>query len=311
MTRAVQDALGQPGITVPPPAEELLKLPVIADEILRIDSAGVKTALDYAEAFSSGYESIEFDNLRFANLALNASSGPLLPNELVQKVLDGARSPEIKNSLLIYRDFMEARKEFARSISVFGDGATTNKLVISLNDLTIELIDKAIATIEGRISVQELTLFFARFRTTSLFENEKFLDQLNVLSYDSTGIFQKLAEFLGVPKRAFAQLPGFGGAITLPPGGPIYGWPPFCICSANFWFGITLPTPPPVSDSLVMPLSMVFPPFFYPFESMRIGAIWLGNYSFAKPCVQLIFATPPFCTVIGTGSLFSIAGTSI
>lgn len=282
-----------------PGKEELLALPDVPDAELKISSQGAKTEIDYVERFAVGaLEKINFDNTRFAGVLVDENKLPLLPQQLIERGLSEKNDfPAIKSSLIVFRDYFVAKKDFEKSLEVYGDAISVAKELIAFDILMLELIDKAIAVAENRTPVAELRDFFGKFEKTAELRRQEFLEKIQIISYEPHDIFKKLAEFLGLGKPVFAQLP-FGGPI---------GLPIFCICNASYWITVGPPVPPPVG-SLLVSIGWIASPGLFPYKSLRPGAYWLGNYSAALPCIQLF---GPFCSPMGVGNVPVIAGTSL
>jgi hypothetical protein len=277
-----------------------LPLPIINDQEIIIDSSGVKTTEDYIIYFLKNSSNISFDGKKFETVLKDENKIFLLVPQLAEKAVKEGVNQQIKESLLVQKEFIDAKLTFLKSIKVSGGTVSLHKKMIGFDKLTLELLQKTLDLESNKISKTELDNYFNRYQALAEFERNKLLKEVG-LAMEKPDPFKKLITWLGLEDWFYvwaAGLPPFGGAIVT----PIY-----CTCNLGFWIVVGPPTPP-VSGSLFVPLSFIGSPLFFSYESLRPSAWWLGLYTPAIiPCLQYVGIA---CVPVGFGNLIYMTGTS-
>jgi hypothetical protein len=297
--RAIQDRITDYMLETNSDSGTLI-LPQVLDKEVSIDSSGIRTSREYLSYFSTHYRDIVFDDVRLDNTIKDENKIPLLPVQLAERVLGSGDISDVRDSLLIFKDFIKAKTSYEAGIKVYGEALVLNKRVIAFDKLTIDLIDKAIVTADGVGSKDDLKIFLQRFVATASREHDTLKNQVGYSITDNplADTFKEALAFLGVNKAFAALAVHFGGltTIVIP-----------CPCSA----GTLVTVGPPIPAQLFVSIAWAATPAFFPFKALHPGAWWLGLYEPAPfPC--LIFGIPPAgCVPIGAGAPPIIAGTSI
>ncbi|MCX6731383.1 MAG: hypothetical protein NTX55_00080 [Candidatus Parcubacteria bacterium] len=282
------------------PAPSSIQLPSVSNNEIIIDSKGVKTISDYINYFLTNSSKISFDGRKFKSVLKDGNGIFLFTPQLVEKAVKNGLTQEIKNSLLVHKEFIEAKLIFLKSIKVSGEAVNLHKKMIGFDKLTLELIQKTLDLENNKISKTELNDFYQKYVSRANLERKDFVKKIG-LATDNSDPLKRIIVWLGLKDDffAFAQsMPPFGGTIFE----PIY-----CVCNVGFLVPVGLPTPP-VSGSLFVPLVFIGSPLFFEYKSLRPGAWWLGLYSpTIIPCLQ---PCPAGCCPVGFSNLIYMAGTS-
>jgi peptidoglycan hydrolase-like protein with peptidoglycan-binding domain len=277
---------------------QTVNLPEVKDEEIIININGVGTTEDYINYFLNHYSDIVFDGKKFETILKDEYGTFLLISDLVQKTIDEGASDDIKKSLLIYKEFIEAKIVFLKSIKVYGSAIDLHKETIGFDKLTLQLIQKITNLQNTQAAKQELSDFYKNYTDFATTENKKLIKEFG-LAVEKPGLLQKVITWLRLDKEfiAYAQGSAFGGMI---------GLPIFCTCSAGWLIHVGPPTPPS-GGSLFVPVAFSSSPLFFINKSMAPGSWWLGLSGGAVPCLQL---APGGCVSVGMGSLIFMTGTS-
>jgi peptidoglycan hydrolase-like protein with peptidoglycan-binding domain len=132
-----------------------LLLPVVSDKEIFVDSIGLKTTEDYIIYFLKNSSNISFDNRKFETVLKDENGIFLLAPELTEKAIKESVGQEIKNSLLVQKEFIEAKLAFLKSIKVSNETVFLHKKMIGFDKLTLELIQKTMELESGKTSKTE------------------------------------------------------------------------------------------------------------------------------------------------------------
>ncbi len=275
---------------------QLLALPDVPDSEIEIDPSGAATASDYLKYFNAHFADVSFDAKQFDGVLKNASGTILFMNDLVEKAIADGNFPEIHSSLLVQRDFADAEIGFMRSIKVTGAAIALNKQAIGFEELTIDLVNNALAVEAGTFSKNNFLAYYARFAATAQSAHQELVAQSGALSTatDNGNWLTKILQWFGIKALAQSANPPFGGMVVM-----------VLPCPCNFGIWVIVGTPVPAS--LFVPVAFMASPLFFPFKAAHPGAWWLGLYN---PLVQIPCLVPPLCTPAGSGGEIIMAGTS-
>ena len=296
----IKDLISPPTL-VPPRQDEILTLPEVLENDLLIDQGGVKNLQTYLEYFNAHSGEINFSyGEKFASVLKDESGIPLFPVELIEKALKENNFASIHNSLSIFKEFFSAKINFLKSIKVWGDALEINKIMIGLDKLAIDLMDKALDFESGKITKTDFEDFFKKYKATGLFYNFQFTEKLNASSsIQSRGFINDLLAIFGLTKIARALGFPFGGLIA-------FSIP--CFCS----FGVSMIVGPPIGGNFYISFATMASPAFFPFKQVHPGAYILGNYVLGSPGCWQPAPPSPVCVPINFPfATITIAGTSI
>lgn len=294
----IKDLVSPPTL-VPPRQDEILTLPEVLESDLVVYQGGVKNLQTYLEYFNAHSNEINFNyGEKFTSVLRDGSGIPLFPVDLIEKATKENDFASIHNSLLIFKEFFSAKINFLKSIKVWGDALEVNKIMIGLDKLTLNLMDKTYDFESGKITKIDFEDFFKKYKATGLFYGFQFTEKLNASSsIQSKGFINDLFAVFGLTKIARAFGLPFGGliAVSIP-----------CFCS----FGVNLIVGPPIGGNFYISFATIASPALFAFKAIHPGAFILGNYVIGSPgcwqpaipvCIPINF---PFATI-------TIAGTSI
>jgi hypothetical protein len=281
-----------------PQVPRLLSLSQVPDSELAIDPGGAKDFKGYFEYLSVHYRGLDFDYNNLNKLLRPGDKFYPSPTTLIDAALRSGTFSSTTASLDILKEFAAAKIKFEKSVKVTGVAISDAKTVISLDELTTELIDKFNALTEGRLSNADFSDFYGEYKNTQEFYGEALLKEAGLAAPVGYGkdIFSEIFDALGLRKIAEAQLPL---------GGPIL-WETVCTCS--FVGAITVG--PPVGGEFALPPFFILFPFFDP----TIGNYVLGLYSPEPiPCLQyVVLACLPDPTIPTTfGPVIMLGTTSL
>ena len=277
-------------------AVQLLALPNVPDSEINIDPSGVATALGYVKYFNGHFKDVSFDSGKFSGVLKNKNGTILFVPDLIQKALVDNNFAEIHDSLVVQRNFADADIAYMKSIKVAGAAIALNKQAIGLEELTQNLIDKALAVGAGTLSKNDFLGFYGELAATAQDAHQKLSVQVGLLTMAVGDNW--LTDILDIfSTKAFAQSanPPFGGTVVsiLP-----------CECNLGEWVVIGTPVP----ALLFVPIPFLASPLFFPFKGNHPGAWWLGLYS---PLDQILcLSAVASCGPIGSGGEIIMAGTS-
>lgn len=294
----VQTAPASTSLFPSPPPQATVALPSVSDAEIAVDPRGATTAMEYVEYFVTHFRDIQFDNQKLESVLKDENRLPFLPIALIEKGIQDDNFSGVRDSLLAYREFIQARISFSKSIKVSAGAIDLDKKTIAFDMLALSLIDKASAP--GASPNEEFKSFFAGFKAKAFSENQNLLKTFGILAFlRPSDFFSSFLNRFGL-SAAFAQgYEEFGGQI----GTPIY-----CSCAAGFLVSVGPPSPPK-SGSLFVPIASISSPLFFPFKSLEVGSWWLGlDFQSSIPCMVYVGKS---CVNQGNGSLFFMAGTSI
>ena len=291
--------LVSPPTFVPPRQDEILTLPEALESDLVVDQGGVKNLQTYLEYFNAHSSEINFSyGEKFTSVLKDDNGVPLFPVDLIEKALKENNFASIHNSLSIFKEFFSAKIDFLKSIKVWGDAIEINKVMVGLDKLTMNLVDKTFAFESGKITKVNFEDFFKKYKATGLFYGFQFTEKLNASSsIQSRGFMNDALAIFGLTKIAHALGLPFGGLIglTVP-----------CLCS----FGVSLFIGSPSVGNFYISFATIASPALFAFKAIHPGAWILGNYVIGSPgCWEPAI---PVCILIGTPfRTITMAGTSI
>jgi peptidoglycan hydrolase-like protein with peptidoglycan-binding domain len=278
-----------------------LSLPAVSDQEIIINSSGNKTIEDYITYFLKNSSNISFDGQKFEKVLKDENKIFLLVPQLAEKAVKKGVNQQIKESLLVQKEFIDAKLAFLKSIKVSGEAVSLHKKMIGFDKLTLELLQETLNLESNKISKTELDDYLKSYLAVSEIERNKLLKEIGFVM-GKPDPFKKLITWLGLEDWFYALAAG------LPPFGGTIGAPVSCLCSSAFLVPVGLPTPP-AAGFLFVPFSFLGSPIFYANKSMRPGAWWLGFYNPAIiPC---LVPCPPACCPVGRGNLIYMTGTSL
>jgi len=290
------------------PVSSSLQMPVVNNNEIIIDSNGVKTIDSYIGYFLTNSSKISFDGKKFKSVLKDENGVFLFVPQLAEKAIKDGLTKEIKDSLLIHKEFTEAKLVFLKSIKVSGEAVSLHKKMIGFDKLTLQFIQKTLDLENNKVSKTELNNFYQGYKNRADIERKDLMKKVG-LAANTTDPIKRIIVWFGLEDEFFSY------AQSMPPFGGVIGPPIYCICSAGFLVPVGLPTPP-LSGSLFVPVGFLGSPLFYDYKSIRPGAWWLGLYTPAViPCLQLLCCPCPAgccpcCLPIGAGNLIYMTGTS-
>lgn len=296
----VKDLISPPTF-VPPRQDEILVLPEVNQNEMAIDQNGAKSLEAYLEYFNAHSNEINFNyGEKFASVLKDENGVPLFPVDLIEKATKENNFASIHDSLLIFKEFFSAKINFLQPIKVWGDAIEINKIMIGLDKLTIDLMDKALDFESGKITKASFEDFFKKYKATGLFYGFQFTEKLNASSsFQSSGFINDLLATFGLTKIARALGLPFGGLITV-------SVP--CFCS----FGVSLIVGPPIGGNFYISFATIASPALFAFKAIHPGAWILGNYVPGSPGCWVPAPPPVFCALINIPfATITIAGTSL
>ncbi len=265
-------------------------LPNIPDSEIAISSSGVATTMGYLIYLSTHPSGVSFDPQKFSAALKQGTSTPLFIEDLISKAVADDNFSEISSSLLIHQGFINAEINFLKSIGVTGNAVTLDKETIGFEELTLDLINNALAVGSGKMSESDFLNYYQEFNRTASLANQQLLGQVGLLPSPS-------GQSWLVP-TAFAQGAG------VPFGGPIVGVPIDCLCD----FGLLVIIGPPVPAQLFVSYLFLETPLFFLDKSLLPGSYWLGLYN---PLAPIPCAELPVCEPIDVGGPVILTGTSL
>lgn len=265
---------------------EILPLPEVTPGELTIGSNGASDFSSYMEQLIKLGQNISFPVEKYSSIKRDQNKVPLSPDGLVGLVLsNGTNFDDIKASLTITRELSDYKIGKLRGIQVQGEAIAINQMVIGFEKLTEELIDKTIATGEGRTSLEALRNYYQRYDATAFYYYKKIksMAAIQASAGDKVGFLGKLADSLGLRKIAEAIF------ITQPFGGRITFIAP-CLCEAGLAIHVGLPRP---GIFLVSTFTSIIFAHYTPIISNWV----LGNYAPISICTEpnpaVVFGVPP------------------
>jgi len=246
--------------------------------------------LAFLESFNAPTSGIVFDNAKF-NSALKDKNGIVLfVPDLVNKALTDNNFAEVHDSLLVQNDFAAAEIKYLRSMKVTGSAIAVDKEVIGVEELTEELIGKALAVNSGNLSVSDFSQFNNQFMATVSDAHNNLIAQLGGLSLirEEGWLTRFLKEISAVANAQAAGIP-FGGPVTIT-----------IPCDG----GMLVTVGPPVPTTIFVSVAFMATPLFFLYRALHTGAFWLGLYE-PVPIPCIVGLVP-----IGAGFNVIMAGTS-
>lgn len=220
---------------------ELLALPVVADNEIAIDLSGTKNALGYFEYLAVHYKDLSFDYRKINDIIDAKSKFPPSIVGLIDEALASSSYSSAAKPLGVLKEFVLAKIGFEKSIKVAEEAISTSRTVVGLDRLIVDLIDKFNDLQSGAIARNQFEDFYAKYKNTNEFYNNSFLKNAGLISYEESGnMLSKILGVLGFGEIANAQLP-LGGMIV---------WQTFCTCS----FVGAIMVSPPVGGSFALPV---------------------------------------------------------
>lgn len=275
-----------------PSATELLAIPTVSDSEITIDPSGASTALSFLEAFNNPSSSIDFNYKEFNSVIKDKNGVVLFVPDLADQALTDNNFAEISSSLRVQRDFTNAEISYLKSLKVTGGAIAINKEVIGVEELTDELIKKALSVNAGTLSASDFGHFNNQFIATMNSAHDKLIAQMGTISFlpRESWFEQFLSEMGGVAR---AQVP-----TGIPFGGPVTVVVP---CDS----GIMVTIGPPAPATIFATDEFMATPLFFLYRATHIGAFWLGIY---EPVPVPCFVGP---APVGFGEDVLMVGTSI
>jgi hypothetical protein len=253
----------------------MLSLPDISNSEMVIGENGVSSTIAYATYFNNNYKNIGFNGARFNTVLKDENGIPLFIPALAEKALADNNFGEIKDSLIVQKDFTSAEIAFMKSIEVTGNMVDFDKQIIGSEELTVDLADQALGVVYGDVSRKEFSDFYAAFLTTIAQANSHYVNEVQAVSlvpHKEAPTSPILSFFLTyLSPVAYAQVPFGGPVLTIIPNPVLQG--------AYVTIG------PPVATVVFVPWAFLASPLFFPTKTLAIGSWWLGLYS---PGSQLI-----------------------
>lgn len=291
-----------PSISASSTSVVALAMPAVADSDITIDASGVATVKDYLGYFNQhSVKDILFDSSRFNNVLKDENGILLFTPGLLSKAIADSNFAEVHVSLLAQKDFANAEIVFLKKIKVTGDAIAVSKQAIGMEELVVQLIDKAMAVESGAVTKNDFLVFYQAFNLTASTAHQKLLAQSGALAVTpSPSWFDRILGALHLTAQAQVVNPAavpFGGRIVTPIP---------CLCDLGFWIVVGPPRP----ASLFVPFAFLATPLFYLDKSLTPGVWWLGLYN---PIAQIPCLTglPPFCVPAGFGGEIIMTGTSL
>ncbi len=278
-----------------------LPWPAVSDQEITVSSSGISSTLAYLAYFSKNIINIPVDKTLFTAGEKDASGTPLFTPELVSEITAGNGTPNTYQSLINQQKIAQAEITFLRSVAVDINIAPLDKEVIGSEELTLDLIQKALGVRSGATTIGELSQYDAEYSATiNAAQTQLFQSTQNISASHPKQApwFDVVLHWLGFRTSAQAQ----SASGFTPFGGQVLFTTP-CPCSAGEWMGIGSPAPASIFASYAWMAS----PLFYQYHSLRLGAWWLGLYdpTTPVPCLSIIS-----CATTGEGGLVITAGTS-
>jgi hypothetical protein len=252
------------------PTQQIVTLPLpnISDSELIIDARGVSSTMAYVVFFNDNYKNIVFDSVRFDAVLKDKNGVPLFVPALVEKALTDGNFSEVKNSLLVQKDFANAEITFMKSIKVTDKETYFNKQAIGMEKLTVNLADKALAVASGSMPQKELSDFYAAFLATAARVNGRYINEVQTTSFllqKETLLGKILSPFLTYfSPVAHAQTPFGGPVLAIIPDPVLQG--------AHITVG------PPIMAEVFVPWAFLASPLFFSTKTLAVGSWWLGLY---------------------------------
>ncbi len=209
---------------------------------------------------------ISFDSARFSSVLKDKNGTPLFIPSLVEKALADNNFLEVRDSLVVQRDFANAEIAFMKSIKVTGGAVALDKEAIGAEELTVDLANKALAIGPGGPSPKTVGDFYSEFSATTEILNGQFASEAQSLALVSRSENESMLSFLGIVPLAQAQ------AVTAPFGGQVLSVFPAILAVI-----VTIGTPMPAV--VIVPDAFLASPLFFSFKSLVPGSWWLGLYN--------------------------------
>ena len=286
-----------------PQVSQYLALPTIPDSEIVIDGNGIYIIEDYLSYLANNYGEISFDGKKFDLVLKGENKVPLFVPELIEKAMSEGDFSKIQSSLVVYKEFLEAKLEYLQSIKVIGEIIEMHKKMIAFDKLTLVLIQMALNVPFGIATKEEVSVFYKKYESLANAEHaviRKKVNQLfSIIGEEKKSLFVKILEKLGLENNIYAH------AVNTAFGGPIGVAIP-CLCSA----GSLLPVGPPRPAMIFISFFFFASPLLFKFKSLRSGAFWLGLYApVPVPCI--VYVPPAECVNIASAPPVMMAGTSL
>lgn len=281
-----------------PPTTVFLALPDVPDSEITIEASGVSTTLSYLTYFNTHAKDIAFDVTKFNNVLKDKYGIVLVAPALVEKAIADKNFSEITSSLAVQEEFTEAEIKFLKSMPVAGTAIAVNKENIGMEELTVNLINQALAVSAGSVQENNFINYYNQFAATTASARQNFVDQSGLLSRSKpANLFDRILGALGIRSVAKAQIADipFGGLVSL-----------VTPCPCDLGFNVTVGPPSP--SSVFVPEPFLETPLFFDFKTMLPGTWWLGlnDWDVLVPCGEA-----PACEPVNLGAEVIIVGTSL
>lgn len=282
-----------------PSTDDVLPLPVVADTEINISENGAGTIAQYLDVFSAEAKNVSFDFNRFSLITRDEYGMIILPDVLVSMGINAENFSEVQQSLSVYKDFLNAKISFLKTIPVTGDAKEISRSMIATDILTISLIDTALSSDK---SIEEISDYYQKYENSIKYYAKSFQRGISV-SYPIRDFLRKMATLLPISQTAFAQSVtglGFGGLITAIQE---------CTCTAGFLLWLSPGyNPAPGVWTFFLSYVTIASPLLFAYHSPIPGAWILGNYLPAPgPCLSAALCVPEGAFI----GIIEYAGTSL
>ena len=259
-----------------------LDLPDVPDSELAISASGASSSLDYVIAFNAQYKNINFDSNRFGTVLKDESGIPLFIPSLVDKALADNNFSEVKNSLVIQKDFANADIALMKSIKVSGGAVAFDKEVVGTEELTVQLADEALAVASGNLSRDNFDKYDSSYLQTVSSLHDDYVHDMQVAFSGEPGKAKSFfAGFVQtISPVAYADVPGVEAVF----GGPIIAIEPAIIA-------VFVTIGPPVPAEILVPDAFLATPLFFLMKSLVPGSWCLGQYETIPPDAVIMMGT--------------------
>ena len=136
-------------------AGETISLPNVSDSEVIIDSGGINTTESYIKKFltdTSSTSTFPFDAKKFESILKDKNGVFLFIPDLAQKAIQDGMSQDIKNSLAVQEEFINAKLMFLKTIKVSDKVIVLHKKMIGFDKLTLQLAQKISDFGDGKVS---------------------------------------------------------------------------------------------------------------------------------------------------------------